>query len=72
MAGSKSVICPYWSFLDFRQKIPYLIQQTMSFNDDEIVCVTSNGYRIYFLYVSKDEVINFLRNYGLTVKSGTL
>ena len=44
----------------------------MSFNDDEIVCVTANDYRIYFLYVTKDEDINFLRNDGLTVKSGIL
>ena len=44
----------------------------MRLNDVGIVSVKGFGYRIHFLYMSKDEAINFLRNADLTVKNGFL
>ena len=41
----------------------------MSFNDFAVVFVKGNDYRIHFLYMSKDEAINLLRNVDLTEKS---
>ena len=49
-----------------------LIQKAMNFNDVAIVTVKENDYIIHFLYMSKDEAINFLRNADLTEKSRTL
>ena len=44
----------------------------MSFNDFAIITVKENDYRIHFLYMSKYETINLIRNGDLTEKSGTL
>ena len=44
----------------------------MSFNDVSIVSVKYNNYKIHFWYMNKDEVINLLRNAGLTETSGKL
>ena len=41
-------------------------------NDAAIFSVKGNGYRIPFLYMSKDEGINLLKNADLTEKSGTI
>ena len=38
------------------------MEKAVSFNDVAIVIVKGNDYRIHFLYVTKDEVINLLRN----------
>ena len=34
-----------------------------------IVTVNGNDYKIYFMYISKDEIINLLRNIDLTEKA---
>ena len=39
-----------------------LMEKAVSFNDVAIVIVKVNDSRIHFLYVTKDEVINLLRN----------
>ena len=38
------------------------MQKPISFNDVSIVSVKENYYRIYFLYISKNEAINLSRN----------
>ena len=38
------------------------MEKAVSFNDVAIVIVKVNDSRIHFLYVTKDEVINLLRN----------
>ena len=38
------------------------MQKPISFNDVSIVSVKENDYRIYFLYISKNEAINLSRN----------
>ena len=52
------ISCYYWYLLDI--------------NDVPIASVKRNDYRIHFWYMSKDEVINLLRNEDLIEKSGTL
>ena len=37
----------------------------MNFNDVAIISVKENDYRIYFWYMSKDNVINILKNFDL-------
>ena len=49
-----------------------LTQKPLSLNDVSIVSVKGNDDRIHFLYRSKYEVLNLLRNADLTQKSGTL
>ena len=49
-----------------------LMEKSLSFNDATIFTVKENDYRIHFLYMSKDEAINFLGNVDLTEKSDTL
>ena len=44
----------------------------MNFNGVAIRAVKGNDYRIHFLYMSKDEAINLLRNVDLTEKSRKL
>ena len=44
----------------------------MNFNNVAIHAVKGNDYRIHFLYMSKDEAINLLRNVDLTEKSRKL
>ena len=65
------IICHYWytgNFLNFRFQPKAchgchdLIEKTTGFNDVAIVSVKRNDYRIYFLYMSKDETINILNN----------
>ena len=47
------------------------MQKAISFNDDAIVCIKGNDYRIPFVYMIKDEAIYLLRNADFTEKSGT-
>ena len=44
----------------------------MSFNDVAIIYVKGNGYRIYFWYMSKGEVISIMNNSNLIDKNGVL
>ena len=44
----------------------------MSFNDVAIVSVKENDYRTHFWYMSKDEVMNIMKNSYLKEKSGSL
>ena len=46
--------------------------KSLDFNYIAIVSVKTNDYKIHFWYVSKDEVINLLRNADLIGKSGIL
>ena len=38
------------------------MQKAMNFNDDAIVSINSNDYRIHFCYMSKGNAINLLNN----------
>ena len=65
----------YWYFLDE----PYLcngchdlMQKVMNFNDAAIVSVKESNYRIRFWYVSKNYVINIMKNSILNENSGLL
>ena len=44
----------------------------MSLNDAAAVSFKGNDYGIHFLYMSKDKVINLLRNVDLSEKSGIM
>ena len=73
-------ICHYRYFLDKGFKYePYLcngchslMQKTMNFNDIAIVSVKRNDYSIHFWYMSKDDVMNIMKNSNLNEKSGLL
>ena len=73
-------ICHYWYFKDIGFKYePYLsnvchglTQKAMNFNDVAIVSIKWSDYRIYFWYMSKDDAINIMKNYGLDEKSRLL
>lgn len=41
----------------------------INFNDVVVFIVKGDGYIVHFLYVSKDEPINLLRNADMTEKS---
>ena len=40
----------------------------MNFNDDAIVSIKANDYRIHFWYVSKDDAINIMNSSSLDKK----
>ena len=44
------------------------IEESMNFNDDVILSLKGNDYRIHFCYMSKDEAINLLKNADLKGK----
>ena len=44
------------------------MQKAENLNGASIISVKGNDYRIYFFYMSKDEVINLLSNANLTKK----
>ena len=73
-------ICHYWYFknVGFIYE-PYLcngchdlMQKAMSSNNVAIVFVKGNAYRIYFLYMSKDDAINIINGSNLIDKRGVL
>ena len=76
-ASKEFEICHYWYFLNEGFKYePYLcngchdlMQKAMNFNDTAIASIKGNNYRIYFWYMSKDDVINLIKNFDLK-KSG--
>ena len=41
------------------------MQNAMNFNDVAIVSVKGSDYRIHFLYMSKDDAINMMKNSDL-------
>ena len=45
------------------------MQKAMSSNDNVVVYVKGNNYRIHFWYVSKDKTINIKKNSDLKYKS---
>ena len=49
-----------------------LMEKAINFNDVSIVSVKGSDYRIRFLYMSKDNVINIMKNSNLNEKSGSL
>ena len=49
-----------------------LIQKAMNLNDVAIVSIKGNDYRIYFLYMSKNDAINIMSNSNLNEKTGSL
>ena len=73
-------ICNYWYFKDVGYKYkPHLcngchglMQKAINFNNIAIVCIKGSAYRIYFLYMSKDDVINIMNNSSLIDKMGVL
>ena len=44
----------------------------MNFNVVDIVYIKGNDYRIYFLYMTKYDVINIMKNSNLNEKAGLL
>ena len=68
------IICHHWYLLKINFKSQSevcngchdLMQKAINFNDVAHVTVKGNDYRIHFLYISKDEAINLLRNVDLT------
>ena len=48
------------------------MQKSINFNDVTIVTVKRSDYRVHFLYMSKDEAINLIRNADLTKQSRIL
>ena len=52
--------------------LPEVYNGCHDFKDVAIVTVKGNKYRILFLYMSKDEAINLLRNGNLTENSRLL
>ena len=72
-ASKECDICHYYNFKDigFKYK-PYLyncchglMQKAMNFNDVAIVSVKGSDYRIHSWYVSKNDVINIMKNSNL-------
>ena len=65
-------ICHYWHFKNICFKYePYLcngfhdlMQNARSFNNDAIVYVKRNAYRIHFWYMSKDDAINMMNGFN--------
>ena len=66
----------YWYFkgIGFKYK-PYLcngcqdlMQKAMNFSDVGIVSVKGSDYRIHFWYMSKDDIINIMKNSNLNDK----
>ena len=63
-------ICHYWYFLDKNFKYdPYLcngchdlMQKAINFNNVAIFSVNENDYRIHFWYMSKNDVMNIMKN----------
>ena len=79
-ASKECDICHYWYFLDKNFKYePYLcngchdlMQKAMNYNDDAIVSIKENDYRIHFWYMSKDNAISIMKNSNLNEKNGSL
>ena len=44
----------------------------MNFNDVAIISIKGNDYRIHLWYISKDDVINKMKNSSLNEKAGSL
>ena len=44
----------------------------MNFNNVDILSIKGSDYRIYFWYVSRDDVINIIKNSNLNEKSELL
>ena len=72
-ASKECDICHYWYILNKNFKYePYLcngchdlMQKAVNFNDVSIVSIKGSVYRIHFWYMSKDDAINIIKNYGL-------
>ena len=48
------------------------MQKAINFDDIAVVFVKRSDYRIHFWYISKNNAINIMKNYGLNEKSGLL
>ena len=76
-ASKVSVICHHWYFLNKNFKYePYLwngchdlIQKAINFNDVAIVSIKGSSCSIHFWYMSKNDVINIMKNSNLIEKS---
>ena len=79
-ASKECNICHYWYFKDIGFKCePYLcngchslMQKAINFNDVAIVSIKGCGYRIYFLYMTKNDATNIMKNSNLNEKNGLL
>ena len=69
-ASKECDICHYWYFLDKNFKYdPYLcngchdlMQKAINFNNVAIFSVTESDHRIHFWYMSKNDVMNIVKN----------
>ena len=48
------------------------MQKAISFNDVAIVSIKESDYRIPFWYMSKNDIMNVMKNSNLNEKSGSL
>ena len=48
------------------------MQKTTNFNDVAIASIKGNDYRVYFLYMSKDDAISIMNNSNLNKKAREL
>ena len=48
------------------------MQKAINFNDVAIVSIKESDYRIHFWYMSKNDVINIMKNSNLNEKSRLL
>ena len=73
-------MCHYWHFKDISFKFePYfcdgchgLMQKAINVNDIAIISVKGGNYKIYFWYISKDDVMNAMKKSNLNEKSESL
>ena len=70
----------YWYFKDIGFKYEKylcngchdLMQETMSFNNVDVVYIKGSASRIHFWYMSKDDAINIMTGSNLVDKRGVL
>ena len=60
------------SYLYLRNSCHGLMQKAINFNDNAVVYVKGNAYRIHFWYMSKDNAINIMNNSNLIDKKNVL
>ena len=73
-------ICHYWYFKNIGFKYEKylcngchdLMQETMSFDNVDIVYIKGSASRIHFWYVSKDDAVNIMNCSNLADKRGVL
>ena len=79
-AAKECDVCQYWCLLDFSFKFPPnvcnrchdLLMMSINLSEIAILNIKGSDYRGITSLISKNEVINLMRNADLTEKSVTL